>query len=155
MKKIILSMALTGLLSISWSQSNTVATGGDATGTGGSVSYSIGQIDYISGTGSDGSINQGVQQPFEFFKDVGLEETSEISTQLYPNPTNEHVVLAIENPGDDLSYQLYDVKGKLIATEKISETETLIDMRALSAGSYNLSILKQHTQIESIKIIKH
>ena len=120
-----------------------------------SVSYSVGQIDYISGTGSTGSINQGVQQPFEFFKDVGLEEASIISTNLYPNPTHESVILAIENPGEELSYQLYDLNGKLIARGEITEAETLIEMKSHSAGEYHLSILEQNTHIESIKIIKH
>ena len=35
MKKITFSVFLSGVTLISWSQSNTVATGGDATGTGG------------------------------------------------------------------------------------------------------------------------
>ena len=39
-------------------------SGGNATGSGGSVSYSIGQIAYSYQTGPSGSINQGVLQPF-------------------------------------------------------------------------------------------
>ncbi|MEI6575396.1 MAG: dockerin type I domain-containing protein [Bacteroidota bacterium] len=66
MKKVILLLGYcllgwgtTGL----WAQQGFVATGGDATGSGGNVSFSIGQVDYLSGAGSSGSVNQGLQHP--------------------------------------------------------------------------------------------
>jgi len=40
-----------------------LAAGGEATGAGGTVSFSVGQIDYIEATGGGGKANQGVQQP--------------------------------------------------------------------------------------------
>jgi hypothetical protein len=40
--------------------------GGEATGSGGSVSYSVGQVVYTTNTGINGSVAQGVQQPYEF-----------------------------------------------------------------------------------------
>lgn len=40
---------------------------GNATGTGGTSSYSIGQVVYASATGTNDSVNQGMQQPFEIF----------------------------------------------------------------------------------------
>ncbi|WP_228479065.1 hypothetical protein [Flavobacterium soyangense] len=49
----------------SYSQESVTASGGNATGTGGSSSYSIGQITYTSQTGSGGNITLGVQQPYE------------------------------------------------------------------------------------------
>ena len=155
MKKIIFSGMLSCIGLLSWAQSNTTSTGGDATGSGGSVSYSVGQIDYINGSGSNGSVNQGVQQPFEFYHDVSLHENSIITTSLYPNPTNEDVVLKIESFQDILSYQLFDINGKLVRQNDIENAETIIEMRALSSGEYHLSISKQQVQIETIKIIKH
>jgi hypothetical protein len=55
----LLGWGTTGLMA----QQGFVATGGDATGAGGSVSYSIGQVDYLSAEGSGGFINQGLQHP--------------------------------------------------------------------------------------------
>ncbi len=66
MKRIIL---LLGCCLLGWgttsliAQQGNVAAGGVATGTGGSVSYSIGQVDYLSASGSNGYINQGLQHP--------------------------------------------------------------------------------------------
>ena len=43
-----------------YSQKETLASGGDASGSGGTVSYSIGQIAYEYRSGSNGNLNQGV-----------------------------------------------------------------------------------------------
>ena len=45
-------------------QENTVASGGKATGSGGTVSYSVGQVVYTTNAGTNGSLSQGVQQPY-------------------------------------------------------------------------------------------
>ncbi|MCX6272178.1 MAG: carboxypeptidase-like regulatory domain-containing protein [Bacteroidetes bacterium] len=44
-------------------QQGFVSTGGQATGAGGTVSFSIGQVDYLSAAGNNGTIIQGLQQP--------------------------------------------------------------------------------------------
>ena len=46
-------------------QNNTITTGADASNTNGSISYSIGQIDYVSSGNASTFINQGLQQPYE------------------------------------------------------------------------------------------
>lgn len=65
---IILAMALTELKA----QEAIPASGGNATGSGGSVSYSVGQVEYSSNTGSGGSVAAGVQQPYEISVVTGL-----------------------------------------------------------------------------------
>jgi len=47
-----------------FSQQNVVAAGGNAQSASGSVSYSVGQIDYTTSMGGIVSVAQGVQQPF-------------------------------------------------------------------------------------------
>ena len=65
-KKTITSIAflLLGLGGLQAQESPT-ATVGEATGTGGTASYSVGQVVYTTTTGTNGSVAQGVQQPFE------------------------------------------------------------------------------------------
>ena len=41
------------------------ATGGNANSANGSVSYSVGQVFYTTAFSTNGSISEGVQQPFE------------------------------------------------------------------------------------------
>ncbi len=45
-------------------QEATLASGGNATGSGGSVSYSVGQVVYTTNIGTTGSVAQGVQQAY-------------------------------------------------------------------------------------------
>jgi len=154
MNKIILAGFCACFSLISLAQKNTVSSGGDATGSGGSASYSVGQIDYINSTGSNGSVNQGVQQPYEFFK-VGLSEASLMNVNLYPNPTNEFIILQLEDFTNDISYTLYDGNGKLVAEGNIEADKTQIDMRNFARGQYHLSIKNATNDIQSIKIIKN
>ncbi|WP_170982959.1 T9SS type A sorting domain-containing protein [Dyadobacter frigoris] len=48
----------------SFAQQGGVSSGGNVAGSGGSVSYSVGQVFYISTSAASGTVNQGVQQPF-------------------------------------------------------------------------------------------
>ena len=57
-------------------QESVNSSGGEATGTGGTASYSVGQVVYTTATGTNGSVAQGVQQPYEISTTVGINETS-------------------------------------------------------------------------------
>jgi hypothetical protein len=76
-------------------QESVNATGGDATGSGGSASYSVGQLVYTTNSGTDGSVAQGVQQAFEISVVLGIEEANEIKLSAYPNPTTNYLTLNI------------------------------------------------------------
>ena len=154
MKKIAATGFLACITMLSFSQQNTVTTGGEAAGSGGIVSYSVGQVDYINSQGSNGSINQGVQQPYEFYE-LGIKEAYFVNVSLFPNPTNEYIILQFENLTNDLSYTLYDLHGKIVVEGIVEALETQIDMRAFARGQYNLAIKNATNNIQSIKIIKN
>ena len=52
-------------------------SGGDATGSGGSVAFSIGQVVYVTNTGSTGTEAEGVQQPYEVICSFVLQHTED------------------------------------------------------------------------------
>ena len=93
-KMVILSSLL--LLSIGMigldAQNTIPSSGGNASGSGGTVSYSIGQIVYTTNTGTNGTVAQGTQQPFEISVVTGIEEALNITLQcsVYPNPATEN-----------------------------------------------------------------
>lgn len=139
-----------------YAQQTISATGGDATGSGGSSSYSVGQMVYTTHTGSNGSISQGVQQSYEIFtlSNTTL-STVNLTAITYPNPTSDYVVLAISDINlTDLSYALFDIQGKPIAQATISSKDTQIDMHSLSAGTYLLNVNQNNQKLKSFKIIK-
>jgi hypothetical protein len=138
-------------------QQSPVASGGNAAGSGGSVSFSVGQIAYTTAFGSTGSVSQGVQQPYEIFT-LGVDDFPNISLTMavYPNPTTSWVNLKIENfTEENLEYQLYDLQGKLISNRKITQDVTQIDMSNLATAIYFLKIFNSNAPIKTFKIIKN
>ena len=108
-KNIFLGMVLfTSSLS---AQESVNSSGGEATGAGGTVSYSVGQVVYTTNTGSNGSVAQGVQQPYEI-STSGLTEVKGISLQIstYPNPVLDYLILKIEAySNENYSFDLYHI----------------------------------------------
>jgi len=116
-----------------YSQSTIPVSGGDASGSGGSSSYSVGQLMYVSSTGSGGTISQGVQQSFELITLSNPELTTvNLRAVTYPNPTSDYIILNISDSSlSNLSYNLYDVAGKLISNGAITNSETQIKMQLI------------------------
>lgn len=152
MRTISTTLLFTSLIFGAVGQQNAISAGGDASGAGGSASYSIGQVDYINSSGSNGNSNEGVQQPYEFFQEVGLEEEIIISA-VYPNPTTDIIQIEFENAAQR-TLELFDHNGKLILRSECSEAKSSLDLSALAKGSYMLSVHRME-KTQTIKLIKH
>ncbi|MCU0462515.1 MAG: T9SS type A sorting domain-containing protein [Bacteroidales bacterium] len=132
------------------------ASGGNATGSG-TVSYTAGQVVYTTNTSSNGSVAQGVQQPFEISVITGIELAKEITLvcSVYPNPATEFVKLKIKNyEVKNLRYQLYDINSSLLQDNKIVDEETEIIMSNLLPATYFLKVTDNNIAIKTFKIIK-
>ncbi len=132
-------------------------SGGNATGSGGSVSYTIGQIVYTNAAATTDSIEQGVQQPYKISLVTGLEGTEGITLQYsaYPNPTTHSVTLKVEDfKTEGLTYQLVDLNGRQLETKKVNAIETSIDMSDLAPAIYLLKIVDDHSEVKIFKIFK-
>tara|TARA_B100000809_G_C14956252_1_gene465694 strand:+ start:424 stop:891 length:468 start_codon:yes stop_codon:yes gene_type:complete len=153
-KKVSIAFLLLGIGGLH-AQESPIASGGDATGTGGKANYSVGQVFYTTNTGSNGSVAQGVQQPFEISTTVGVNETSiNLELSVYPNPTTDYLTLKVDD-NSNLNYQVYDLQGKVIENKKVTANSTTISMEALPKAIYFLSILKDNKQVKTFKIIKN
>ncbi len=138
-------------------QKGSIASGGNAYGAGGKVSYSVGQVAYTTFTGSGGSILQGLQQPYEIVI-LGTDNFTKItlSISVYPNPTNNLANLKVDYFNfENLQFYLTDVTGKQLQSQKISEIETQIQMENLPKAVYFLNVLENNNLLKSFKIIKN
>jgi hypothetical protein len=137
-------------------QQTVPASGGDAVGSGGSSSYTVGQVVYTTNTGANGSVAQGIQQPYEISTLVGLEVTEiNLEHTAYPNPTNNVIHLSIGNyENEKLSYQLYDIQGRLLVGKPVKENLTSIVLQDFSGSSYLLNVLDNNQLIKTFRIIK-
>ncbi len=140
---------------LSYGQQSVPSSGGNGSGSGGSVSYSIGQTVYTTNTGSGGNVSQGVQQVYQIVTLINDELASKMSLNVYPNPTTDLLVLQLDLlDKSNLNYQLIDMQGNLKFSNSINNHETLIDASTFSSGTYLLNILNKNVQIQSFKIIK-
>ncbi|MBP6334611.1 MAG: T9SS type A sorting domain-containing protein [Bacteroidia bacterium] len=156
--KIILANWLCLLLAVSgFAQSGSVAGGGNATGAGGSVSYSIGQTNYETDFGNDGSVTKGLQQPYEISIISGMDKVDILLTAtIYPNPTASYITLDIADfELKKMTCELFTIQGVLIKKELLTKAQTDIDMAGLSEGTYLLKILSASNEIKTFKIIKN
>ena len=151
---LLLGLGLTGLQA----QESINATVGDASGSGGSASWSVGQIVYTMNTGTNGTVTQGIQQPYEISVVSAIEEVKGISLSVtaYPNPTTDFLQLKVESEKlKDLSYQLFDINGKLLQTKKLTGTETQIDISSYVPSTYFVRVIAESKSIKTFKIIKN
>ena len=132
------------------------ATGGDASGSGGTVAYSVGQIAYTTSTGTTGSVAQGVEQAYEIYS-VGIKETAlNISLSVFPNPTSDFLTLKVQDYNNEtLSFDLLDEQGKLVLNEQITTQDTQVAMSTLARGTYFINVVQAIKKIQTFKIIKN
>lgn len=146
-----------GIIGLLHAQQGNVAAGGDATGVGGSVSYSVGQVNYTQVNGSGNSVLQGVQQPYEISVINGINESGiDLNLNVYPNPTASILKLSTSHSEKNLSCKLMDVSGKIISQQLITEELTQFAMDKLPNGIYTLSVYKRNADVvKTFKIIKN
>lgn len=139
----------------SFGQQSVNTAGGDVISSAqGTVSYSIGQIstNYIS---NGSNINEGVQQPYEFFNVLSIENVKlEKLFEVFPNPTAGIIHLKSKDL-IDAGIEIFDESGRLILSEQHKNVlQSQIDLTSFARGVYSIKISGvSSTQI--IKIIKN
>jgi hypothetical protein len=158
-RKIIIILFLFGLVTMVTHAQETITTaGGNATGSDGSVSYTVGQIIYNTISGTIGSVAQGVQQPYEISVVTDVKNTEDINLKclVYPNPTGGITKLVFESTEfENLSYRLFDINGVLMQEKKVESRETDISLEILSSSVYFLKVLKNNLEVKVFKIVKN
>lgn len=170
-EKLLLSaiLLLSLRLSVLQAQETLTASGGNASGKGGTVSYTVGQIVYTIIKGTNGSLVQGVQQPYEISVVFGIGIQQEITLQysVFPNPTIDNLTLKIE--GKDIiqcMIYLYNTMGDILQNIKSVTNETIISMGGLPPGIYYLKVYttvmndltgvtQEYKEVKAFKVIKN
>lgn len=149
-----LAMALARQVS---AQADVTVSGANGSGTGGSVSYSVGQVVYTQHTGTGGSLNQGVQQTYSITEMALPDQTgATFRCDVFPNPTFSGVKFVLHDSSfQGLSVNLTDLSGKVLLSQSVLSGENEIPMAHLPAGTYVLCLNSGQTKVQSFKIIKY
>jgi hypothetical protein len=156
MQKIFIIIAFFVASNFAQAQESINSIGGVDAGTGGTVSFSVGQMVYTTDSKGAGAVVQGIQRPYKITTTDIKKVNDDISFKAYPNPSSDDLFLemnAVRN--EKLNYQLYDMQGKLLMTNSIEIPKTQINMRGLAVGAYLIQIYNTNNQpIQTIQIIK-
>ena len=122
-------------------QNSINASGGKAFGTGGTQSYSIGQLVYSSTSGTGNSMQEGVQQAYIISTVTAIDDKMGIDLAIvaYPNPVKDFLKLNVKTSlykTSTLRCQVCDVNGKTIFTKKFSNTDLMLNMSELLSATY-------------------
>lgn len=129
-------------------------SGGDVQSTQGSVAFSIGQVatTYIE---SGAIINEGVQQPYEFFEVLSISSPeNKILLEVFPNPTKGIIYLKSQQI-TNATIEISDETGRIVFKEERKDVQSSqLNLTNLARGVYTIKVLKEpHVQL--IKIIKN
>lgn len=137
-----------------------VASGSDAIGSSGSVTYSIGQVFFAYNGETNYNVSEGIQ--FAELSNTlsttenSIEPTAEIF--IFPNPTTDFVTVDLKGyilENGQQSYQLYDLQGRILKQNTINQTETQIDLNDLSSSIYMLQVYVDNKVLKTFKIVKN
>lgn len=164
--RIAMAMCLLFLFTVTTTQAQTAfpALGGEADGSNGSLSYTMGQVEtqdiYAPITNAEitGAILcEGVQQTYKN-SELGIEEITPVdfSIAVYPNPTAAgYVTVELTQSCADTRYELYASNGKLTQSGTLPSTKQKIDLTRCNAGTYVLKIYDSESgRTNSFRIIK-
>jgi len=138
----------------SFAQNAISSTGGHFKTTGGSTSFTVGQVAYVLKKGNGSYLNEGVQQVYTK-KTTPVEELVYLKeVQLYPNPTQETMTLILSSKEDvQVRYTIMDYLGKEIKNGNILSEKSEISLRDLPASNYFIS-LKSKKENRIFKMVK-
>ncbi|MCR4681399.1 MAG: T9SS type A sorting domain-containing protein [Bacteroidales bacterium] len=159
MKRLIIFLFMFFAAMAALAQNGVVTTGGTATGNGGTVTYTVGQVADQRVEAGDKYVIEGVQQPYEI-QTVGVNNYPGIMLEavLFPNPTANTVSLRIANyeiPAQGLTAELFDIQGSLIQIFTVSDLETAMDLSALPSSTYQLRVVDGDRLLKTFKVIKN
>jgi hypothetical protein len=135
------------------------ASGNNASGSSGTVTYSIGQVFYTYIGVSVYSVAQGIQHE-ELDQTLNNKDNivePKVEIAVFPNPTSDYVninMMGFDFENGPRSYQLYDYQGRLLKQDTINQTETQINLTELSSSIYILQVYVNNKVLKTFKILK-
>ena len=138
----------------SFGQYSISTTVGHFKSSGGSTSFTVGQVVYVLKKGNGTYLNEGVQQIYTK-KTTPIEELVYLKeVLLYPNPTQETFTLIMSTKEDVLvGYTIMDYLGKEIRNGNILSEKSEISLVDLPSGNYFIS-LKSKKENRIFKMVK-
>jgi hypothetical protein len=157
-KKSFLFVFFSIITSLSNAQSGFVSLGATISNQQGSISYSIGQSAFVNSKSNEGSMEFGIQQPYQYISVTSIPGiNSAEGINIFPNPTRESLLITGFNRlslSDQMTIQIVSQSGQILKQYRITNTALKIDVKNLYPGTYFLTIIKNYKILNVYKFIK-
>lgn len=155
-KRVFLITVLNLIVATICAQSAIPASGGTVKNDAqGSVSFTVGQIDYLFSKSTSGNAVAGVQQPFDENTAYHV-DCDGVELTVYPNPTSADLYVVSDVLNVSFPYYLSDLNGKIFLEGNLNGDYTIVPTASLGAGGYLLTIVygDGKDDVSTFKIIK-
>lgn len=156
-KRIILFFVLFVFAAANTIAQEVIATAGKAESSSDcQVSWTLGETVIETAEAGSSVLTQGFHQSKLTITAIDKITEAGFDLKVYPNPTQDFVIVHFSKLNGQPTYQLIDLNGKLIEQQKISTTDVKINMRSFAEGAYLLKLInKNQNQLQTFKIIKN
>ena len=79
---------------------------------------------------------------------------NESSLQVWPNPATSYIHVAIDNDGQDYTFRIFDLNGRLLQGGRLTDNDTQISVSHYTSGTYILQVEDNQHHIQTKKIVK-
>lgn len=132
------------------------ANGSTASTTQATVSYTIGEPVITTVSDANTTLTQGFHQSKLTITAINGLTQSNFEIKVYPNPTQDFVIVHFNKLNGQPAYSLYNLNGKLLGHSNITQTDVKINMTTFAEGAYLLKLFdNKQMQLQTFKIIKH
>lgn len=118
------------------------------------LTYTIGETNYASSINSTLVLTMGFIQPTTTLSTSVINFPAEYSIEVFPNPTTTSLTVRTSVLDKQLEIAIYEMSGKRVFSESITDEVTHINLNHLASGTYTLQI-KHEDLFNSYQIIKH
>ncbi|MEJ6796004.1 MAG: T9SS type A sorting domain-containing protein [Flavobacteriales bacterium] len=138
---------------ITVSAQEVVSTQGDSySNASGNIDFTIGEVIINTGTDGTNDLTQGFHQTNWNF--LGVDDHGQnYEATIFPNPTSDLLNIRTST-FENVTYTLYDAKGKLILHNILSAEQTPIQVSQLAPGIYSITLNNGIHNLKTFKLIK-
>ncbi len=125
---------------------------------GSGLRYATDTTDHGNGAYYESGINTAFWMSLsiedEAFNNITAYEDEKI-VNVFPNPTKDIILITIEGVNvENLEVHLFDISGKLLKTQCLTDNQTYLDISSLTHGLYFMRIQENNKLIKTVKVIK-
>ena len=133
-----------------------VSSGGETQSASGyEISWTIGEPVIETISSGTNTLTQGFHQSKLTITPVTEFFYPDIEMKVFPNPTQDFVIIQFNEMIKNLHFSLFDLTGKVLKSKLITSTETRLNLKTYASGSYILKLSHNNQRpLQTFKVIK-